>query len=247
MSAWKPRFCQWCGKAIKRPGGGKDAKKYCGKPCYFSAVRAGKQQFKGRCHDAWAAFVDWSHEWDGQRPKPKAIKLPKARPPCQHCGNEVKQGSSRFCCYECVAAWRGVRSCDTCGVTVEGCTAYSKARCTQCRLKAEKEGRRKHKAKYGRNHRQRARNHGVAYVSVPVKAIYERDGYRCQICRKRCWKVAKYSKLDGRIHPRSPSIDHIVPMSKGGCHEPGNLQTACFECNSRKSNKCGGQLRMAFV
>jgi 5-methylcytosine-specific restriction endonuclease McrA len=29
-------------------------------------------------------------------------------------------------------------------------------------------------------------------------------------------------------------IDHIVPLSQGGEHEPGNLTAACKDCNSRK-------------
>lgn len=247
MSAWKPRYCHWCGKAIKRSGGGKDAKKYCCKPCYFDAVRAGEQQFKGRRHDAWAAFVDWSQEWDGQRPKPRKPRPRKSRPTCQTCGKEVKHGASRFCCYECVKAWRGTRKCDSCDIEIENCTAYSKARCDSCRLKSKRKANQKAKRKYGRNHRQRARYHGVRYVSVPVKFIYERDGYRCQICRSRCLKSVTYSKVDGRIHLRSPTIDHIVPMASGGNHEPGNLQTACFECNTKKGAASRGQLRMAWV
>jgi 5-methylcytosine-specific restriction endonuclease McrA len=31
-------------------------------------------------------------------------------------------------------------------------------------------------------------------------------------------------------------VDHIVPISKGGKHEPKNLQLLCPTCNLRKSN-----------
>jgi 5-methylcytosine-specific restriction endonuclease McrA len=55
---------------------------------------------------------------------------------------------------------------------------------------------------------------------------------------------AMMHKKTGKIHPRSPSIDHIVPMSRGGDHVESNLQTACFLCNSLKSNKGGGQMRL---
>jgi len=50
------------------------------------------------------------------------------------------------------------------------------------------------------------------------RAIYERDAYRCQLC--------------GDWHDLT--IDHIVPRSKGGTDDPGNLRVLCRSCNSRK-------------
>ena len=32
-------------------------------------------------------------------------------------------------------------------------------------------------------------------------------------------------------------VDHIMPVSKGGLSAPANLQTLCWRCNRRKSNK----------
>jgi hypothetical protein len=220
---------------------------YCSKECAGADARELKTAHGGRPLEMRkaAAFAVSLLLWDWR--KPRKPRQRKQRPPCETCGSEIKEGASRFCSYECVSAWKGDRACDTCGVIVHDCRAYSKARCVKCRAQSKKQANRRAKKKYGRNHRQRARHHGVAYVSVPVAAIYERDGYRCQLCSKRCFKVAKYSKVDGRIHPRSPTIDHVIAMACGGNHEPSNLQTACFECNSRKGARSLGQLRMAFV
>lgn len=48
--------------------------------------------------------------------------------------------------------------------------------------------------------------------------------------------------------PDAPTIDHIIPVSKGGTNDESNLQTAHWSCNSIKSdgtfNASGEQLRL---
>ena len=55
-------------------------------------------------------------------------------------------------------------------------------------------------------------------------AIFERDAYRCRNC--------------GDHHDLT--IDHIVPVSRGGSDESTNLQTLCRPCNSSKGNRVYG-------
>ena len=52
-------------------------------------------------------------------------------------------------------------------------------------------------------------------------AIYERDGFRCQICGK-------------VFHQNVLEIDHIKPIAKGGKTTIDNLQTLCHDCNVKK-------------
>lgn len=61
--------------------------------------------------------------------------------------------------------------------------------------------------------------------SIAIKTrdlIYERDNYICQYCKR---------KFD-RSHL---SIEHVVPISKGGIDEIINYITVCRSCNSSKS------------
>ena len=86
------------------------------------------------------------------------------------------------------------------------------------------------------NHRHRARKLGLAYdPSITLKKLVERNGLKCAICGEMCdWNDHTWSKYSG---PMYPSIDHIIPMSKGGPHVWENVQVAHIICNSEKSNK----------
>lgn len=53
--------------------------------------------------------------------------------------------------------------------------------------------------------------------------VFKRDSHTCRYC--------------GRSAPDvSLTIDHVVPVALGGLDEPGNLVTACAECNGGKSS-----------
>lgn len=54
--------------------------------------------------------------------------------------------------------------------------------------------------------------------------VLQRDDFTCQYCGRSAPTV----KLE---------VDHIIPVSRGGKNSTDNLVTACFECNSGKSNR----------
>lgn len=54
-------------------------------------------------------------------------------------------------------------------------------------------------------------------------AIFERDGYTCQLCRK-----------DLRELPEDRILDHIIPLSKCGSNGQHNIWLLCNECDKRK-------------
>ena len=75
-----------------------------------------------------------------------------------------------------------------------------------------------------------------AFVEPVIPArIFERDNWRCHICRRKIRSTTKWP------HPRSASLDHLIPLTRGGLHEPANVATACLGCNSTKGNRGGNE------
>jgi 5-methylcytosine-specific restriction endonuclease McrA len=83
-------------------------------------------------------------------------------------------------------------------------------------------------------HRRRLFLRGVTPKPISARAIYRRDGGICALCSGQVDIEARYP------HPLSATVDHIVPISKGGEHSNANIQLAHAKCNRDKGNKIGG-------
>lgn len=86
--------------------------------------------------------------------------------------------------------------------------------------------------------RARRLRHAQTWDGIPDEEILERDGWRCQIpgCKRRpIRKDLKYP------HPRSKSIDHIIPLSHGGDDTAENKRAAHFGCNVARGNEMGDE------
>lgn len=78
--------------------------------------------------------------------------------------------------------------------------------------------------------RQRAKR--AVYVPAKVRlSIYDRDEWTCQICSEPVEPGLPSSS------PWQATLDHIVPRSKGGSDEVGNLRLAHRYCNAVRSNR----------
>lgn len=70
------------------------------------------------------------------------------------------------------------------------------------------------------NHRREARkrNNGGSFTAAEWRDLCERYGNACLKCGS-----------TGKLSP-----DHVIPVSKGGPSDIGNIQPLCFPCNNKK-------------
>lgn len=78
----------------------------------------------------------------------------------------------------------------------------------------------------------RARQAGTSTnASVFLSAVVARDGLLCALCGV---AVDMELRWPDRM---SKSVDHVIPISRGGAHTLENCQLAHLSCNSRKGNR----------
>lgn len=79
--------------------------------------------------------------------------------------------------------------------------------------------------------RRHMRERDAFVEDVPPYLVFERDGFVCQLCGEQLDMLAKVPEL------LAPTIDHVVPLSRGGKHEMSNAQSAHYSCNARKGDR----------
>ncbi|KOP23539.1 HNH nuclease [Hapalosiphon sp. MRB220] len=65
------------------------------------------------------------------------------------------------------------------------------------------------------------------------KYVHQRDNYQCQSCNQ-------------THHDTHLTIDHIIPLARGGTNDISNLQTLCLTCNQQKKDKIDPRFRRYF-
>jgi 5-methylcytosine-specific restriction endonuclease McrA len=149
----------------------------------------------------------------------EAKLLMKAMRPCKQCGKPIGNKHDGIIGQHCSEACHLIRKREL--------NRISSRKARQSMTEKAVELRRAHRK------RGKAIKRGASTgIAVSPKAIFNRDGWKCQICMR-----PTPEKLRGTYKPNAPELDHIVPLSKGGPHTPSNIQTACRECNGNKSDK----------
>lgn len=153
---------------------------------------------------------------------------------CEFCKEQKRLQEARrkmACFFNALAQARTPKICAACGG--EFFSTYSNQIYCSSRCKHKAQGR---KGSY----RARCRKYGVFYdPSVNRTAVIKRDGGVCQICGKMC---DPNDHRWGTLGPDSPTVDHIIPLARGGAHTWNNVQCVCAICNSYKRDLVGEEV-----
>lgn len=72
------------------------------------------------------------------------------------------------------------------------------------------------------------------------RRVFREDGFVCALCKVSGFE-RRFPKGGYGYYTDTPglylSIDHIIPKSRGGTNERGNLRVLCTSCNTKKGVK----------
>jgi len=89
-------------------------------------------------------------------------------------------------------------------------------------------------AKEGMHRRRALMRDGEWERGVTTRSVRKRDGDLCHYCRS----AMSFEPAPPRTFvPLLATLEHVLPLSRGGGHTMANAVLACWQCNVRKNNK----------
>ena len=118
------------------------------------------------------------------------------------------------------------KACAVCGGIIFGERKYCSTKCA----------RRVHSARREITRRARVTKQMVDR-DISLEGLYQRDEGKCYLCGIICdWN--DYTNEGAFIAGGTyPTIEHVIPLSRGGMHAWSNVKLACFACNTKKGAK----------
>lgn len=226
--------CKRCGQEFLAP---RKEKQYCSTVCQRITHRLWPsrpcltcgQFFQSRSiHRKYCSHPCWSKTYR---------KLPQRV--CSTCNQSFRPRykESVFCSLICKKKWEPCgplapvqcRGCSTVFFIFTPLEYVTKQYCTK-RCKMAETSR-------NRSHIKRSSKKEGEIISIGY--LINRDGPVCGICRKKIDVSLSYP------HPQSPTVDHIIPLTKQGSHTYDNIQLAHLFCNVSRSNSGPAQAQLA--
>lgn len=245
------RICEWCGSSFE-VARTTSPKRYCSQNCrssgYQKSVRERKfSERSTECPECGTAFLQnpigaprkYCADKCKQRVSNRAARRrwkPLANPTtkrCAHCDTPfIARSRDRIYCYNEYCKYAAYRerkeagaqplivehavSCDGCGKKFVGKHPTARWCSKYCANKYW--GRVRSRRRY-------AADGSALYVD---REVFERDNWTCYLCN-----LPVDPELD-RLHEFGATIDHIVPLSRGGLDELSNVALAHWSCNRTK-------------
>lgn len=249
------RKCPTCSKVFQIGTGRGQARRYCSKECRPPKARPTKRCTIEGCEKTARSQASPYCEMHYYRIRRNGTIAPKGVVGkwacCQHCGAPTERGR-KYCDSRCASRGaRGtptVRECATCGVQFDPRSDHGRDRYTcsdSCAKKRDKEAlRRFYRTEAGaewarRNgYRRRARKRNAFVESVSRDEVMRRGRWECHLCGEKIPKSAKWPD------PMFGTVDHVLPLAKGGAHSYANCKPAHLKCNLIKGAKLLEQLAL---
>ena len=73
--------------------------------------------------------------------------------------------------------------------------------------------------------------------SIRLKKIWERDKGICYICESYVSRPGSEFNEESEFRKNGPTVDHVIPKSKGGTNDLSNLKLSHRRCNETKGSK----------
>ena len=179
---------------------------------------------------------------DGRYSQRLAVKrerraaTPKHQHACVECGKayETSHRKPSFCSAPCRTRWMDAHNPTRC--STHGCNKGVRS-LGLCHLHHKQAKRSQGVAGYNgpwnerrkaNSQQRRAMKLGTQTEKIHSLTVYERDAWTCGLCS---------TLVDQNLahpHPMSASLDHVLPLAKGGTHTYTNVQLAHLTCNVSK-------------
>lgn len=234
------RECVCCGKRFETT---RNTAKFCSESCRnkYNRKHRGHKQTCKQCEKIFYEYKKRNHCSNecrlkslskNRKPKEKYIPKPKHTEKCINCTKEYETHSSKskYCSYECKYEWL-VKQKTIHNIKCKECskwfatTNYRRKYCsTNCSVRFE--DRKKETMR-----RKRIKKNGRVDWEISIERLIKRDKGVCYLCK---------TQVNINVDTNDdyyPSIDHVIPIAKGGTHTWNNVKLAHRICNSYKSDE----------
>lgn len=215
------KTCVICQAAFTRRSKGRDSGQCCSRSCGFELRK--RMELAPPPTPSWvierAVYRRWSKRY-----------ATKARANQREADRLLRRARSKLLNAITSFIINPQRQCVECSAPI-GSSQAMRVYCSTCSHAKAKANKRASKAA------RRAKERSPAAEVFDPFEIFERDGWRCHMCK--CSTPKRYR---GTYKDNAPELDHILPLALGGEHTRLNTACSCRKCNGNKGAKALGQM-----